>query len=134
MRCPSCEKFVSYDTEVEPEESGEPQVDGDTVTAEYRRVLTCGECSEELKESNIEVQCEIELEKAAGCKSNDPPESCDFEVETCEVEATEDIGSRYKATLYGCHVTGTVKCQKCGVEGKFEGDNSERASSFDELV
>lgn len=64
MRCPSCAKFVPYDTEVEPEEDSPPECDGTTFTAAYRRVLTCGECDEELKEATIEVEHDFESDIA----------------------------------------------------------------------
>jgi hypothetical protein len=61
MRCPSCSKFVSYDTDVEPEEQGDAELDGTSLTVSYRRVLACAECGDELKEATIEVAADIDF-------------------------------------------------------------------------
>jgi hypothetical protein len=55
MRCPDCNKFVSYD-ESNPEVEGDPEVteDGD-VTVSVRVVLPCAECGQELKDCTLEL-------------------------------------------------------------------------------
>ena len=57
MRCPTEGRFVSYDTEVEPELLEEKvSEDGSTFSATVRRVLACAECSEELKDAELELE------------------------------------------------------------------------------
>ena len=51
MRCPDCNKFVSFD-------EGEPKVqsieiDTSGVKCEVRIVMNCGECGQELKEAIV---------------------------------------------------------------------------------
>jgi hypothetical protein len=41
VRCNQCNKFVAYDTEVEPEEQDAPVAENGSFTASYRRVLNC---------------------------------------------------------------------------------------------
>jgi hypothetical protein len=147
MRCPSCNKFVSYDTDVEPEENNQ-EIDGTTFNASYRRVLTCGDCGEELKEAEIEVSYDFsgdieEVEKSEKTETKEEHEHS-FEIESCDVEATTGAvtkdrhgrpirNSRYMATLYGVECQVEVKCE-CGATASFTTEESERASSFDELV
>ena len=53
MRCPDCNKFVSYD---EPEvEVNSINVNGEAVTASVRVALNCADCSTGLKEAEIEA-------------------------------------------------------------------------------
>jgi hypothetical protein len=150
MRCPSCEKFVSYDTEVEPEEQTEPEVTDQTVTAEYRRVLTCADCGEELKEATIEIDGEISCdlpckETKQGKKLGEEEPEHEWTVESSSASATERsqttdrhgrpiTRARYMRHFYGVEVTVELKCQKCGTEHSQTFDNDEQASGFDELV
>jgi hypothetical protein len=86
MRCPDCGKFVPFDTEVDPEESGEPEFDGSEFTATYTRTLTCGECSTELKSAEIEVAVSAEIippepEEIAELATKKPPLKSDLDDE-----------------------------------------------------
>lgn len=151
MRCPNCNKFVPFDTEVEPEEQGQ-EVGGTTFTASYRRVLQCGECGEDLKEATLEVeydfskdvQAEDEAEEGDGSKRE--PHEHEFEIESCDVEATTGAvtkcrdgrpirSSRYMKTLYGVKCAVEVKCgvDGCEAQASFECEQDEQASAFEEL-
>ncbi len=145
MRCPDCNKFVPYNTDEEPEEQDEPQVDGGMFSVDVRRFLTCGECGQELKETIITLETPLKWTRdggneeghAEGCEES----SYDFEI---AYEATEDAqrtdrrgkpitNPRYMRTLYGVHATGTVTCEDCGAEAEIDVEESEAASAFDEL-
>ncbi len=157
MRCPQCNKFVSYDTDVEPEEESQ-DVEGTTFTGSYRRVLQCGDCGEDLKELTIEVEhdfsgdvVETEASKEEADKVDEKsadkaskPHEHEFEIESCAVSATTGsvtkdrhgrpiTRARYMATLYGVECAVEVKCE-CGATAEFTAEASERASSFDELT
>ena len=85
MRCPSCNKFATYDTSAEPEvelevsaewranedPESEDELDHDavegTVTGSVHIVLTAECCGDELKESTFDVEQEFTLERADGC-------------------------------------------------------------------
>ncbi len=54
MRCPSCNKFVPYDTDSEPEVDIEIDAEG-SVSGTVRIVNTCADCGEELKEASLDV-------------------------------------------------------------------------------
>lgn len=90
MRCPDCNKFVSYDESAEPEVN-DLQISEGNVTGQVRVLLTCAECGTELKEANFDIDVSVEL-----------PEH-----HTCHVAAIE-----------GCapHVAGTP-CAVCKWDG-----------------
>jgi hypothetical protein len=156
MRCPDCNKFVSFDTEVEPEEENEPEIDGSTFRASYRRVLQCGECGTDLKSATIELEVDVEITGAPndkepeGCKRPDDadpddetPEhewSFDLDVQPTERTQTKDRHgkaiklSRYMRRFYGVSVTGAASCMKCDAEAKIEVEDDQQASGFDEEV
>jgi hypothetical protein len=59
MRCPECSKFVAYDDGTDPEvDSVEVDEDGN-VSGNVRIVLTCAECSTELKEATFDIEGSI---------------------------------------------------------------------------
>lgn len=95
MRCPDCNKFVSYDESAEPEAMLEVETDGTdeaTVSGTVRVVLTCAECGTELKETSFDVDETVEVPEA----------------HTCHI-----------AEVVGCapHVLGTA-CAVCGWNGE----------------
>jgi hypothetical protein len=55
MRCPDCNKFVSFD-EADPEVNDLDVSDNGSVTASVRIVNTCAECGTELKEAMLELE------------------------------------------------------------------------------
>ena len=141
MRCPSCEKFVPYDTEVDPEVTSDPEVSGNTVQMEVRRVLSCGECGEELKEANLSMEADITTDEP--CKEGEEHE--------WDVEGSPDVSNtersemhdrhgrpiksaRYRRTYYGAEATVDVKCTKCDHTVQVQLQGEEQASGMDELV
>lgn len=138
MRCPDCNKFV-------PNEVGEPELDLDVeleeeegkpgaakVSGTVRLVLTCGDCSSELAEANLDLEeTEVELKHRKA-------DTHDVEVadESAEAEDRYDgkpkTPSRYRRHFYGARVSGTVKCS-CGAEAEFETLVEEQASGFEQL-
>lgn len=153
MRCPDCNKFVSYD---EPEvEEQNCDVSGEEVTAEVRMALPCAECGTELKEHNFELQAYIEHDCTrelydAYLEGLDPSEvigwddAPEYELSDSDNwEATERLqdktpngkpikSARYMKKFYGVEGTVTVKCLKCGEEFSVELKEEEQASGFDE--
>lgn len=137
MRCPDCNKFVSYDTEVEPEEISALEVDSaGRVTGEFRRVLTCQDCSTELKELTFSVD-----------ETVDVPEGCEHEFDEVAIDAeassrmeTKDRhgkpikSARYMKMMYGISFTGKIECSKCNCSVDVEFEVEEQASAFEELV
>ena len=57
MRCPDCNKFVSFDTEQDPELNLDFDDEG-RITGDARIVNACAECSTELKEHTFDVDSE----------------------------------------------------------------------------
>ena len=139
MRGPDCNKFVPYDTEVEPEEDTPPEIIGTEFTASYRRVLTCGECGAELKESTIEVSHDFgdqvdEGDDEADEKKRDHEH--EFEVQDCDVEPTTETRGRGRRApvFYGVECTVMVKCSGCREEVTFTASDAVQASSMDETT
>ena len=146
MRCPDCNKFVSFD---EPEiEGDEPSVVGTTVSGTVRIVLKCAECGNELKEANPDYEVEIE-HNCDKCKKNKEPEftpdgTPDFsstsrrettmKVKKKGVMVDRQIPFRYQKQYYGAEITGNVTCSECEESIEYHAEVEERASGFDELV
>jgi len=144
MRCPTCNKFVSYDEpEIEIDEGTINEGNEEnkfTATASVRIVLKCAECGEELKEANEDVEIEFEHE----CKKSD----FDFEdlelneitgegfsrVETKDQHGKPIKHARYMKTYYGAELTLEASCGLCGESLSGSEKVECQASAFDELV
>ena len=139
MRCPDCNKFVPYDTEVDPEENNEPEFDGVEFRGEYRRVLNCEECGLELKAADLEVAAsELEEESLKdGCEH-------EWEVEAEATPGTKVIDTdrygrkikyrRYMRTEYGVEVSFSATCSKCNGQVTATGEAWVAASGMDEQI
>lgn len=158
MRCNSCEKFVSYDEDTEPEMDDEGEVSDGTYRAEVSRILNCGECGDELKRGTFSFEQDFasDLEEAdqecKGYEGAEPPEDFDADAEdgehewTVESEAfenndrtvTEDRNgkkiksARYMKTMRGVVGNITVKCEKCGLTHDFSVSDEMPSSGMDE--
>lgn len=140
MRCPSCEKMVSYNTEETPE-GEEPSLDGTSITMDVRRVLTCADCGEELKAADFSLEMELVIPDGAdtpGVKQSCGPDVSDHEWDESRLEPsieptieTEGKG-RGRKTFYGVTVSGSIACTECGIEATFEGFDRMQASHMEE--
>lgn len=143
MRCPNCNKFVSYDEPEAEIEYGEVEEnDGENsffVSATVRVVLKCAECGDELKETNGDIT--LVFNHSCGEKLT----AENFEIESIEAEGCSRVqdkdkhgrqikNHRYMKTFYGCEVTGTFICSLCDESISESETFEEQASSFDELV
>lgn len=144
MRCGSCQKFVSFDTEVEPEEQAFDVTEDGTVDAEYRRVLTCADCGDELKETTLTLEAQVEPtgeEPKEPCKDDehaweqdgDPDVEATMRVQDKDRHGKQIKSARYMTTFYGVRISGDAKCSKCGQAGHYQAEDEAAASSFDEL-
>lgn len=151
MRCPSCGKFVSFDVDVEPEETGDPEYDGTTLTVEVRRVLTCAECGDELKEASFELQCDVQIDHTEECldsgrmaemEGGDPEPDYSTSLSyssTVRVQQKDRHGKpirnpRYQRTYYGVEADGEVECERCHQTAPVMMADELQASGFEELV
>lgn len=159
MRCPDCNKFVSFD---EPAiEILDEAVDNEgTVTGEAQITLACAECGLGLSSTTIPFEVQIDhkckekesegepkeevLVGETGAPEEEGEEEEEFEVEMDDPEPTEDfkpkttkqgkpVSPRYQKH-YGATISGKVICQKCWEEIPFEVSVEEQASAFDSLV
>lgn len=123
MRCPDCNKFVSFDAEVEPEvqESFDPRTG--VVSIDVRIVNACAECGAELKEASFQFEAETAL-RGPGLE---------LEVEATRAERGEGKG-RYRKQFYGVEVAWRLEHPE---DGEVAGGTFEdycQASAMDELV
>ena len=146
MRCPNCNKMVSYgDPELEVQSE---EVDNDgNVNISVRMALTCAECGTELKEHEFELEAQVKHEcKPKEKKEEEKEEGVEegFDIEVDDPESNEDyrpktdkkgksVPMRYQKHFFGVQVTGHVTCKKCEEEVLFEISDDEQASGFDEL-
>lgn len=151
MRCPDCNKFVSYD---EPQcELNSVEVDGGNVNASVTVSLNCQECGNTLKDAEIDTdvefhhECKPEAERDKDCKPD--PDYKEFGDEQFELDGDGDPEgtsrtetkdrhgkpiklSRYMKTFYGFTMEQDVKCRKCGEVFSVTLEGEEQASGFNE--
>jgi hypothetical protein len=164
MRCPSCQKFVSYgEPEVEVTDYAE-EADDDTVTAEVQVSLACQECGEALKEATLEAQGQVAHECDLGdvvkhllSQNQDDPTKVGAddvdaavadrvfdvdEVTADPLERTQDTDAkgkkitnpRYQKQFYGATVEWAVTCGACQEKLTVTAEVEEQASAFEEVA
>lgn len=152
MRCPDCNKMVSYgDPTVEvndetisfQKEEGKNEFSGE-VTFNVRLMLPCADCSTELKETTFEFELPFEHTCKEGTVIEEADEGEDFSV-SVEAEPTDRfqnkdpktgkaIPSRFQKHFFGADVRGDITCPHCKEEFEVVGNDECQASSMDELV
>lgn len=139
MRCPDCNKFVSFE-EQEPEVDNLEISEDGQITGEIRIVNACAECSNELTESSFEIDVSMEIPK------KHTGEGHDLEIEDGGCERISRSGyfkkgefvpasGRYAKTFYGFELSYSVKCS-CGevIEENATVTDEVQASGMDALV
>ena len=143
-RCPDCNKFVSLDTDEEPEVEHLDTDDDGNVTATARIVNKCGECGTELREGTVELESDCTEEvithlKDAGIDTEvegfdvGKVEGHQLEVEEGDLGRDQEGGGRYAKSYYVALVGFTLKCS-CGWEHEGELTGKIAASHMDEMV
>lgn len=141
MRCPNCNKFVPYDEPVV--EINSTDIHESIATVEVRVVLKCADCGEELKDSDMTAEKEIEHDCENAKKGEKP--TFEWKDEPADGEGTERTQttdrhgkpiklSRYMKRFYGFTSSGSVECQKCKEIIELDFESEEQASGFNELV
>lgn len=139
MRCPDCNKFVSYDEPMIEVDSID--VNDDEISGNVRVVLACAECGEELKDCYFDISETIAHE----C---DGIEEDGFNFEILEEDNFEPMdryedrdrngklikNMRYMKHLYGFTGTIQVQCMHCNEVIDVEVSDEAAGSEFDELV
>lgn len=130
MRCESCCKFVAL--EFQEPEIVETSVDtvSDTegsLTGTVRVYRTCAECSQDMKESNFDINEDFEI------PAGHAGDGHDLSIEDEEATGHEEGGGRYKKSFFGYEYSATIKCS-CGEEiAKITTTDKVAASHMDEL-
>ncbi len=141
MRCPDCEKFVSFD-EPQCDIEDENITDEGQISGSVHIVLPCGECGTELKETNLEFEAEIDHDCAekgdAGFEltMDDPQPFDEYRGKDKKKKDGTVIKAplRYQKHYYGAEISGTAKCNRCGIEIEFNTKVDEQGSAFDDMV
>lgn len=152
MRCPDCNKFVSYD---EPQcEVNSVELDETLVRASVTVQLNCQDCGGTLKDAEIEAEAEIRHEcKPEAERDKDWKPEADYKPDDgesqYEVESDGDAegtnrmetkdrhgkpikSSRYMKSFYGFTLESEIKCRKCGEVFGVTVEGEEQASAFNE--
>lgn len=134
MRCPDCNKFVSY-ADPEAEVESEELISGE-VCIEVRVSLPCAECSTELKEAYLTYEETVEC---PNCGKEHLDELSMEEVDAAGQEIYEDAFSektgkklKHQKKFYGAEVNFTIHCDKCGESEQHTGYVQELPESFEE--
>jgi hypothetical protein len=142
MRCPDCNKFVSYDDQTEPEVELEVDEDGN-VSGTAHIILTCADCGTELKTADFDVEASLEIPEGHKGEGHELEIELDGAELTVDRQTTDRHGKpiknpRYMKTLYGYSAEFTVRCscQETDADDLATGSASENisASSMDEQV
>jgi hypothetical protein len=150
MRCPDCNKFVSYD---EPQcEVQNVECDNDSVRASVTIQLNCQDCGGTLKDAEIEAETEIEHEcKPKAEREKDWKSAPDYKdgdeqyqlesdgdpegtnrMETKDRHGKPIKSARYMKSFYGFTLESEVLCRKCGETFSVTTEGEEQASAFNE--
>lgn len=142
IRCPDCEKMVSYDDETDIEVD-DVSVQDDEITAEVTITRKCADCSAELAQAAITASAYIEHE----CPNNpDAAKEMEFEITGQDDPEPQDryqttsakgkpIKPRYQKHFIGFELAVKVKCGLCNesdIEVLVSGE--EQASAFESMV
>jgi hypothetical protein len=159
MRCPDCNKFVSYDEpEVEVNSVDLEQTkDGVQATADLRVVLKCADCGTELKALDFNEDASADHTCPAAAEAKQKAEHPDewkagqedgdkFDLEgdgngdgTSRLETQDRHGKpiksrRYMTTYYGFTLEPDIRCRCCGEQVSLTIEGEASASSFEEQV
>lgn len=132
MRCDQCNKFASYDDSTEPEVDVDLSEDG-SFSGSVRIVLTCADCSQELKEASFDFEGEVPEEVLKEHKGHD----CSLSLDAGDNELTSrsEGKGRYAKTFYGYRAALDLSCA-CASDGLWATEFTDdiQASHMDELV
>lgn len=117
MRCPDCNKFVSYDDSNEPE-ADDADIDAEGhVTGTVRVYLTCAECGTDLKEANFDL-LNIDYTEAVKAHREDAKDKRPPADDSCADSPTgKHVFSPDQEYAQKHHLAeGPVCCEHCGAE------------------
>lgn len=145
MRCPDCGKFVSYDTDGDPDLDGMSVNEKGEVTVDARIENACADCGTCLKSADFSLEGTVDLSPFRGHVCPDekpqpgvpPAESLPLlDVEEVSSERTERVegSGRGARTFYGVSVEVVVKCGCGKASARLTLSEEVQASDMDEQV
>ena len=144
MRCPDCNKFVSFDTDSDPECDVSVNNEG-MVTVQTRIVNTCAECSQELTEATFDIEVDLtgpvseHRATCAECQTSKEDLEASAEGTRLDRRQTHDRhgkpikNPRYQKQFYGAEVTVDLQ-MPCGEIVQGTASDEIQASGMEELV
>lgn len=119
MRCPDCNKFVSFDSDADPEVDVRVEDDG-SVSGSVRITNNCQECGQELTEANLDIDDAVDADELkAHRKTCKKPLDVSLEASRSDWFQTHDRhgkpikNPRYRKHYYGAEGDIVVTCA-CG--------------------
>lgn len=122
MRCPDCNRFVSFE-EQEPEINEMALHEDGLVKCEVRIVNACQDCGTELTESQVDLEYDagddiethkIECLHREAWEVKEDYDGIEIVEEGAERENRTEGKGRGMRTYYGATVTFSLKCPLCG--------------------
>lgn len=133
MRCPDCSKFVSMDTETEPDVREDWNGSKGEGSVDVRIVNCCAECGNELKEANFEFTIDVSDLKHDPPLSDDVKDNSTLDVDVSRTHRVQGAGRGAK-TFYGVEVSWKVLSSDGDVLAEGTEDDECPASAMDELL
>jgi hypothetical protein len=133
MRCPECNKFVSLDTEGDPEIELEADETTGEVTGTVRIVNACADCGAEMTEATFDVDVDFpEAAKHMAEHPDDEAHALDLEDPSADRTDRSEGKGRGTRTFYGAEAEFTVSC-RCEFKETKPWSDDIQASHMDEL-
>lgn len=142
-RCGDCNKFVSLDSDIDPDVRVEVDENG-SVSGTVTIVNQCGECSTDMQTAEFEIDMDFSDEydtHLTACGKDTKKEDHELEVvfeptRTDHYQKKDKNGkpiksARYQKHFYGAEGEVIVQC-KCGEEFREQWSDSIQASGMDE--
>lgn len=139
MRCTDCNRYVTFDSDVEPEVDVEITYgdDGNVyVQGNVRIANNCADCGSEMTEASFDVDETVHLIHEEGCerKEEDEPSFDDPEAERFDEYDPPGKPTRYSKHMYGASMTVEASCRSCGAKGSVEWRDSVQSSGMSPLM
>jgi hypothetical protein len=145
LNCADCgTELKSAEIEVEIDLSGAENWTDDCLGSEEALAAAeaCAVCAAPQANHTTEHEFKGSGVRAESVPAGDDEHDWDFSISASPSERTQTTdrngkaikSSRYMKRFYGVEITGSAKCNKCGLEVDIEGSNDEQASAFEEQV
>ncbi len=142
MRCPECNKFVSFADEGDVS-NVEVELNGTDLDVTGEVMLQCGECGTDIAQGDVSDSINIDVLEVENADTKEDEEPDEFELVSSEVEYHEHTQdkdrsgkpiklARYRKVFKGVRITGVAKRIRDGQEFYIDVVSRIQASDFEE--